>query len=767
MIKNIKKLKGLGIFKDCNNSLVSDFKRLNLIYGWNGSGKSTLTILFEAIEKQMMPAKFPYFEFIATHENSNNITHNNLAEKDINIHVFNQNFIKENIDWDNSVSSILLVAKEKIEERKKLDNLKVEQINDENEISTQENGISSLESDISKFMTKSAKTMKVGLQAIDTSDNYYLNYNKRRLETFIDKNETKVKNVSSLLSNSKIIELTNSSKPEQKTIIVSSQKTLSENVFTKAEQRLNELFKTSAASKTIKRLTENSNIQSWVLSGLDIHKLYDTHTCEFCGNDISEQRFTEIEGHFNDEYMKFKENLLIAEQWLEKQYVQIEQLPSESELYDELKDRFRTASLSLGNAAIRVNNEIKIWQQNLKKKIDNAFDTSLNIESISKSSIMLFNETVENINQIITKHNNKTENFEVETNKSKMQLELHYAATEVKDFGYFDKINSVAKKKIINQALKNVVAERKIIIQKLEAALSNEGLGADKFNESLHKFIGRSELSLHFNEDIKGYEIIRNNTGVHDGDLSEGEKTAIAFVYFITKLKENDNKITESIIVVDDPVSSFDSNHLFHSYSFLRNHCQEAKQLFVLTHNFTYFKLVRDWFHGNNQNRLKKGKPKVASFYTIETTVSNPRCSKLVDADSSLIDYNSEYHYIFEKLYKYKDNNELDRDEAFLTANLSRKLLESFFSFKYPRSRSDISQLLDQGLSECKITDSEIKEKIYRFINKYSHSAVIEINEDSSENLMGESYSVIKDIFKWIKEVDSTHYNEMVSVITV
>ena len=65
-------------------------------------------------------------------------------------------------------------------------------------------------------------------------------------------------------------------------------------------------------------------------------------------------------------------------------------------------------------------------------------------------------------------------------------------------------------------------------------------------------------------EDIKGYEIIRNNTGVHDADLSEGEKTAIAFVYFITKLKENDNKITESIIVVDDPVSSFDSNHLFH-----------------------------------------------------------------------------------------------------------------------------------------------------------------------------------------------------------
>jgi wobble nucleotide-excising tRNase len=131
-----------------------------------------------------------------------------------------------------------------------------------------------------------------------------------------------------------------------------------------------------------------------------------------------------------------------------------------------------------------------------------------------------------------------------------------------------------------------------------------------------------------------------------------------------------------------------------------------------------------------------------------------------------LVDYNSEYHYIFAKLYNYKDNATLSREEAFLTANLSRKILESFFSFKFPKHRSDVAALMDAGLKGCISIDENIKEKIYRFINKYSHSIVIDINEDSSENLAGESHNVIQHIFAWLKEVDEVHFNEMVEVTT-
>lgn len=73
---------------------------------------------------------------------------------------------------------------------------------------------------------------------------------------------------------------------------------------------------------------------------------------------------------------------------------------------------------------------------------------------------------------------------------------------------------------------------------------------------------------------------------------------------------------------------------------------------------------------------------------------------------------------------------------------------------------------MDVGLKGCTITTPELKEKIYRFINKYSHSDVIEITEESSENLAGESHSVIGNIFQWMEEVDKKHYDEMTQVAT-
>ncbi|WP_405126785.1 AAA family ATPase [Ralstonia pseudosolanacearum] len=371
---------------------------------------------------------------------------------------------------------------------------------------------------------------------------------------------------------------------------------------------------------------------------------------------------------------------------------------------------------------------------------------------------------VQSIVELVGKHNNKTSNFKTETSKSKVALELHFAAAEVQEFDY---AGSEKKCNDLETEAKNDYKEIEKLGQEvgaIEAQLSNETVGAKEFNDILHRFIGRSELCLSFNQKMKGYEIIRNGVGEHDGNLSEGEKTAIAFVYFITKLKENGNNIKDTIVVVDDPVSSFDSNHLFHAYSFLRTQCTEAKQLFVLTHNFTYFKLVRDWFTGTNRNRIAKGKQENCFFYRLDAPPGSPRHSLLVDADDSLKNYGSEYHYIFKKLYEYRAHTTLNRDEAFLTANLARKLIESFFTFKYPKRRSDISQLMDVGLKDCTVTTPELKEKIYRFINKYSHSDVIEITEESAENLAGESHSVIGNIFQWMEEVDKKHYDEMTQV---
>lgn len=762
MIKNIQRLKQFGIFHNHTNANAKDFGKYNLFYGWNGSGKSTLSGVFRCIENNTTSSKFPSSEFTASIDSGVAITQSNVAKSDLNVYTFNRDFIDENISWDSLVKSILLVDKEKIEEREKLKQLKKLQETDNKTYTIEAEEIRKLEGAVSKFGTDSARHMKTSLQSIDTTDRYYLNYDKRKFEKFINDNLEESKSDDPLLDDQNILELTNAAKPDQKSPITFNQQTINQEIFKKAKEHLDDLLKTSVVSQTIQRLVDHSDIKSWVETGLDLHKRYDTNQCEFCGNTITEERTKQLQAHFNDDYKAFQNRLESADSWLVGHLVQRPTLPATSDFYDEFKNGYSEACTALEKAITTLNEEITVWHTVLKEKTANPLETGLTVAGISESSVKAFNEAMTAISTAVNKHNHKSGNFKEETDKAKKQLELHYATTEVKSFGYHDKKKDVADRTTANGTLKTLINARNTEIRTLEDSLSNEGVGAEQFNESLHRFLGRSELTLRFNPVKKGYEILRNDSEQVDGNLSEGEKTAIAFVYFITKLKENDNNIEDTIVVVDDPISSFDSNHLFHAYSFMRTNCEKAKQLFVLTHNFTFFKLVRDWISrenkGDNQN--------IANFYIVKANNEVPRTATYTDAEAALTLYNSEYHYIFSRLYSLKNQQTLETDDHFLAANLSRKLLESFLSFKFPKNRGNFANLFNAAVSASQNPEDEGKEKIRKFINEYSHNDLIETNDDFVENLIGEGTSVISDIFEWISELDDMHYQEMLDCVS-
>ena len=766
MITCISQLKQFGIFADFNGTKLEKFRQYNLVYGWNGTGKSTLSNLFSCLEHRSLTPRFSTAKFSIALENGDAITEVSLPTSSLNIQVFNQHFIHENIDWDKSVKSILLIAKDKITDLQRLEKLKEELQSKKKSHDDKRSDVKKQRDALDKFLTNAAKKMKLGLQAIDTSDNYYLNYDRRKLTSFIAKNSDAIAKSASILTDEKVINLTNAAKPDQIPSVSFSPIFIQADYFKKAAVRIRDLIASTAVNQAIQRLTDNPEIRDWVQAGLRIHKHHDSKSCEFCGSAYTPLRAEALANHFSKEFTEFQNRLQNAALWIESQGAPVIQLPAAADFYKEFSAEFEALRKLYEAAAERINQQIEYWRGALKSKITDPSATSIQIADVIEEDIVNFNEVLNSLVELVGKHNNKTSNFKAETSKSKLALELHFAAAEVQDFDYAgnEKKCNDLETDAENDSKEALKIGKKVA--ELEQFLSNEAFGAKEFNDILHRFIGRSELCLKFNPEKMGYEIIRNGAGAHDGNLSEGEKTAIAFVYFITKLKENGNDIKKTIIVVDDPVSSFDSNHLFHAYSFLRTQCTGALQLFVLTHNFTYFKLVRDWFAGVNRNRKNKGNAENCCFYKLDASPSSPRFSVLVNADDSLKDYGSEYHYIFKRLYEYEKHATLNRDEAFLTANLARKLMESFFAFKFPKRRSDIGQLMDEGLKDCIITTPEIKEKIYRFINKYSHSDVIQMTEDSAENLAGESHSVVGSIFQWMEEVDKKHYEEMVQVAT-
>ncbi len=757
MIKSIDKLQKFGIFKNfVKNAELSDFNKYNLFYGWNGSGKTTLTKLFLLLEKKDIEVinRFPDCEFKITTD-VNIITQNNFSDSDLNIRVFNENFINDNIDWDNVVKSILLISEEKISEMDKLKKLNESLLKNKEEQKKYNEDRMELKTEISSFLTNTARNIKRNFQIIDTKDNYYLNYNKAKLTTFIDNKKNLIINNEAILSEGDIKTLTASVKPEILDEITFPDIKLFVARFKKIEEEIKKILKRNVFSESIERLRTHSDISKWVEEGLSLYKKYNNKTCEFCGQIIPEDRIEKLEKHFNKEFKTFKEQISNTINSLNNEKINIESLPDKDKLYPEFKSKYQTLINEIIDITNKINNSIDEWIFLLEQKYSNPFNTDFQINIIEECLFNDFNSKIQSLHNIILQHNQKTRNFTEETKKQKEKLELHYAAEAIKDFDYFKKVNDVNSIDAKLNELKENITNLENEISNMEKQLSNEALGASKFNEHLHKFIGHSEISLKFDIEEKGYRILRH--GEPATNLSEGEKTAIAFIYFITKLKENNNKIEDTIIIIDDPVSSFDSNHLFNAYSFLKAECEGAKQLFIFTHSFNFYRLIRDWLIKKN----KKGRSIKSEFFVIEIKINDSRESVIANADETLKKYNSEYHYLFCKLYEFKDKLKLKVDEAFLIANMARKILESFLSFKFPKARNDFAQLLEVAIPD----DVHKREKIYRFINKYSHISSIGLYDTVTDNLLGEGHNIVNDVFNIIEELDTTHYEEMIKLI--
>ena len=115
---------------------------------------------------------------------------------------------------------------------------------------------------------------------------------------------------------------------------------------------------------------------------------------------------------------------------------------------------------------------------------------------------------------------------------------------------------------------------------------------------------------------------------------------------------------------------------------------------------------------------------------------------------------------MFSQLNKYQSRETLSLNEAFIVANLARKLLESFLSFKFPKHRNDFHALIETAVS-----DKVMREKVYRFINKYSHAAQIDIYDPSIESLLGEGGFIVSDVLKIVEDLDGNHYAEMMEIV--
>lgn len=757
MLKKINKIKGAGIFNDYNaDKNLQDFGVFNLVYGWNGSGKTTLSRLLSCLETKLPNPSFPKAEFEILLGDGSILKESSLSSFNSKVLVFNQAFVEENIDWHKQgAKSIVVIAEDNIDKRKRFFELK-DKLIPVAKVHADASGTISAASvkEREDFLTSLARSIKQSLQLIDTNDKKYLNYDKAKLRSFIETNEASIADKNSVLNTVDLEQLRQKVRPVQKPEINHSFTDISVLKLEEGERRINALLKTSVASKIIQRLQDDSRLNEWVGKGLQIHNELDSKSCEFCGQTLPDGRLQELEAHFNQEYIELSGKLSQVQLWIDGISV-VAEIPDSVEFYEEFQQEYKNAVKDLQNAEENLGDQLKKLGNQIVEKAKNPFNTQFEVTSEMPRIIEEITKARKVVSELVEKHNQKTANFQKELTEHKTKLELHFVAEGLSQKKYPDLMVRIANEGADLEAKQKTVEGLSEELRELEAVLANAKKGAENFNRGLHSFLGRGDISLEYDASQKGYKILRTGTLEVAHNLSEGEKTAIALVYFMIKLTENGNKVEDSIVVIDDPISSFDANHLFHSLAYLKATCEKCKQLFVLTHNFQYFKLVRDWMLKKNDKAKTR-----AQIFAIEVEKTSPRRSVIMNAHTSLVSFGSEYQYLFKRLTLYSAETKLDLDSSYQVANFSRKLLEGFFSFKHPKGRNDFYQLMEAGCAAGKV-DSTTMQKVYKFINQYSHNQVIEFVDSPIDNLLSEGENITLLVLGIIEKCDPAHYAEM------
>ena len=740
-LKKISKIKHLGLWADYSWSAnLPDFKQFNVIYGWNGTGKTTLSKLLWALNTGNHP-EFSQLEYTVRDDANND--HQQGTALGTPVRVFNSDWIDENVDFNEQKSkNITVILGEENKEavaQIKADEKKLEETKVALNIAKKNKG--DCETAKGNKFTEIAKTISQGTQGAIVR-----NYNKRNAEeAFNNLADKKLLGDEELEKLSKSVAQPIMDKPTELSI-TTSQVDL-DGIISDAK----DLLSKTVEAAIIKRLKDNPDIAEWVETGLALHNEHKNDVCDFCGQPITTARITELTAHFNEADAKLKSDVDKLAERLRNVYTDVSKINpvDKMNLYQEMRDEYENATKILIEQRDAALTAITVFGKLITDKKQHTTE-KVNISDEPNLNSLI--DSIKAVNKIIAKHNKKTDDFEEQRTNDSKQIEMHYLSTIFDEIAQLDNKIETSAREIseltdgIEGDEENIgVNKLQIRIRENKAKISSTHKACEQLNGKLKTFLGHNEIAFAPNDSDDGYNILRGGNPAKS--LSEGEKTAIAFVFFIMQLNDGFD-IKTGVVVIDDPVSSLDANSQFQAFSFLKNATKDAGQLFLFTHNFEFLKLVLYWLHRNQRH---------TSLYMVKNKFSitdGSREAYLDLLDPALEKYESEYHYLFDIVYHYKSDGTIEN--AYKMPNIARKLLDSFLMFRVPKNCDTYSRLQELQFDEDK------KTAIYKFTNDQSHIT----GAGFDPSLVPEAQKCIGYLLELMEATFKEHYDYLVEAVS-
>jgi wobble nucleotide-excising tRNase len=779
LINSISKIKGHRVFHDFAwPTGLHEFGRFNLFYGWNGSGKTTLANLF---------AKLDVHEDVTEGEVEFNIGSRCIQGKALStnaglppIRVFVRDTASSAVyTGGTELKPIYYFGKQNVEAQKELISLKERLEPAKKECTGAQYKKSSIDHQLDQFCIDQASAIKTLLTGQGSA---YNNYNKASFRQACGERANHSDAFTELSGDDKnrLIRV----KESQARPIIS---TIHDEIPDLAAytQDVIEVLGQTVVSQVIERLATHPQEASWVKQGLSLHE-GDEHpvTCKFCGNIVTSERVRYLEGHFNDQYNSFMQRIDTSMKAIETADQQLTDIKTSdpAAFYDDLNNEYSLIRELFEKDVANIRAYLSALRDALSAKREKPFeamaivffleekgahDESTEISPAVETTIKILmsekddagdiaaREHLDQINKIIEEHNRKTQNLDREKATARKQLENALVAEA---YPRFQELSQTLSQAESNE--KDAVAKIKQIadrIRALEHELIEHQTPADELTRELHSFLGRADLALTTHD--AGYTVTRN--GQSASHLSEGEKSAIVFLHFLKSLHDRSYDLKKSIVVIDDPICSLDSNALFSAFGYMKERTKDAGQLFILTHNFNFYRLVKNWFHNVNRRRENRVPSRCSRFFMLTRKPSSAGETAVIRQLPHLLEeHESEYHFIFKRLYEASQIQSTPDNlaEFYPLPNLARRLLETFMAFRYPADTGDLYAKLE------KVTlQEDRKVPILRFLNTFSHAKQI-TGEEHDLSLLLETPQILKYILEFIRSEDLSHYTQMKEV---
>lgn len=747
MLKAFEKIRCFGVFDDYSRpGDVKDFTELNLIYGWNYAGKTTLSRVLRSVERQALHPDYNGARFEISTSNNSLITESSLSTTSEKIRVFNSDFVKDNISWDGEAfEPILLLGQQSIEAQKEIDHNDALLERLRQGYRRKGAAITSGDDALREKKTDRAKTIKQALQLIEAFTATHLNQELSKVEHDPS---------AYVVAEDEFKRLQEAATADEKGKLAKIQKLVLDPSGSNPADRASALLaRTPAMSNTIEYLAKHAEVATWVKSGLPLHG--DKDKCEFCGNPLDSARLEALRAHFS-------KDVELLEESLKQEQVALQNLklaPADlhrSDFYPQLRDGFDQAQLALQKSIRSYNDFIDSLIASIDSKIHAPFqqvdcpqwDENL-AEAVGNGTTL--------VNGLIEKNNQITDTFGQEKNNAIATLKLHFAA----DFYLSEKlprhqvlIGILRKHKSWYEQAGNRISARNAVLQ---TQISQAQKGREELNVFLAKFLVGSNVSVSVTnvDDAERFQLLRDS--VPAKNLSEGERTAVAYAFFLIKLKEAAD-LSELIVYIDDPVSSLDSNHIFQINAVTKDfffwhdgsenkHKLTIKQLFISTHNFEFFGLAKELPIKNKSRR---------NFYFVKRVGVGK--SSLMPMPASIMRYSSEYQYLWHVIHEFHASADKTNLEQLLALpNALRRFVELYTYAKVPSDES-VDRRADI------VFGSETSKRVLKLLHHFSHANNL-VGISQNDDLLCDIESVADEVVALIRK-DQQHYDALMRALT-